>query len=187
MNMLDETLRPKVNGIDLDALDDLVERVRDDVRSANAGFRVLTEWKGQTRSESMVASFTCGGQPIPRNFTIMCDEPRELLGQDSAPNPQELLLTALNACMVVGYVALAAARGIRLDDCRIVTEGELDIRGFLGLDESVPPGYRRISYTVYLEGDGPREQFEEIHQAVMATSPNYFNVAQPVKMCGRLA
>ena len=43
------------------------------------------------------------------------------------------------------------------------------------------------SYTVHLEGDGTREQFEEIHQAVMATSPNYFNMAQPIQMCGRLA
>ena len=38
-----------------------------------------------------------------------------------------------------------------------------------------------------LEGDGTREQYEEIHQAVMATSPNYFNMAQPIQMCGRLA
>ena len=87
---------------------------------------------------------------------------------------------------MVGYVAQAAVRGIRLDDCRIETEGELDLRGFLGLDEKVPPGYRRINYTVWLDGDGSRDQFEEIHQAVMATSPNYFNMAQPVQMCGRL-
>jgi len=187
MNVLDATVRTVVNGIDLDALDELADRARDDARSANAGFRVLTEWKGQTRSESTVESFTCAGEPIPRSFTIVCDEPHELLGQDSAPNPQELLLSAVNACMMVGYVAQAAVRGVRLTDCRIETEGELDLRGFLGLDETVSPGYRRISYIVHLEGDGTREQFEEIHQAVMATSPNYFNMAQPIQMCGRLA
>ena len=124
---------------------------------------------------------------MPRSFTIVSDEPRELLGCDAAPNPQELLLSALNACMIVGYVVQAAIRGITLEDCRIETEGELDLRGFLGLDDRIPPGYRRINYTVHLEGDGTREQYEEIHQAVMATSPNYFNVAQPVQMCGRLA
>ena len=48
------------------------------------------------------------------------------------------------------------------------------------------PSFGRISYTVTLEGSGTREQYEEIHQAVMATSPNYFNLAQPVQMCGRL-
>ena len=185
--MLDDTLRSTVNGIDLDALDDLVDRVRDDPRCGLAGFKVKTEWKGQTRSESTVESFTCGSESIRRSFTIVCDEPRELLGQDAAPNPQELMLSAFNACMMFGYVAAAAVRGIRLDDCRIETEGELDLRGWLGLDEAIPPGYRRISYTVHLEGSGTREQFEEIHQAVMATSPNFFNLAQPVQMCGRLA
>ena len=185
--MLNTQVRTVVNGIDLDALDDMVDRVQNDPRCGSAGFKVSTQWKGQTRSESTVSSFTCAGDAIRRSFTIVSDEPRELLGEDSAPNPQELLLSALNACMMVGYVAQAALRGIKLDDCRIETEGELDLRGFLGLDEEVSPGYRRIKYTVYLEGDGTREQFEEIHLAVMATSPNYFNMAQPIQMCGRLA
>ena len=185
--MLATTARSPVNGIDLDALDDMVDRVRDNPRSGSAGFCVKTEWKGQTRTESVVESFTCAGEPIARSFTIVADEPRELLGEDSAPNPQELLISALNACMTVGYVAQAALRDIALTCCRIETQGELDLRGFLGLDEEVPPGCRRFNYTVYLEGDGTREQFEEIHQAVMATSPNYFNIAQPVQMCGRLA
>lgn len=187
MQVLDIAPRSRVNGIDLDALDDLVDRVRNDPKEGFTGFRVMTEWKGQTRSETTVESFTCGGEPIRCNFTMVCDEPRALLGQDSAPNPQEMLLTAFNACLMVGYVAQSALRGIKLDDCRIETSGDMDMRGFLGLDETVCPGYRRISYTVYISGNGSREQFEEIHQAVMATSPNYFNLAQPVQMCGRLA
>ena len=176
-----------VNGIDLDALDDCVGSVRGNSSCGLAGFRVKTRWKGQTRSESTVESFTCAGEAVPRAFTIVADEPKELLGTDSAPNPQELLLSAVNACMMVGYVAQASIRGIRLDDVRIETEGELDLRGFFDLDGGVPPGYRRINYTVYLDGDGTREQYEEIHEAVMRTSPNYFNLAQPVQMCGRLA
>ena len=185
--MADATVCNVVNGIDLEALDDMVERIRKDPGCAIAGFTVKTSWKGQSRSESTVESFTCGGEPIPRNFTIVCDEPRELLGQDTAPNPQELILSALNSCLVVGYVVQAAVRGIKLEECRIETDGELDMRGFLGLDDSISPGYRRISYTVFLDGNGTRDQFEEIHEEVMATSPNFFNLAQPVRMCGRLA
>ncbi|HWT13455.1 MAG TPA: OsmC family protein [Allosphingosinicella sp.] len=185
--MTDILARSQVNGIDLDALKDTVAAVRHNAGCGTAGFRVKTQWKGQTRSESTVESFTCAGEPVPRSFTIVADEPRELLGTDTAPNPQELLLSAVNACMMVGYVAQAAIRGINLDDCRIETEGELDLRGFLGLDDNVPAGYRRICFTVHLEGDGTREQYEEIHQAVMASSPNYFNLAQPVQMCGQLA
>jgi uncharacterized OsmC-like protein len=185
--MLDTTTRPPVNGLDVAALEETVAAVAADPARGQVAFRVKTEWKGQTKSESTVDSYTLGGDVIPRSFTIVADEPHELLGTNAAPNPQELLMSAVNACMMVGYVAQASVRGIALDACRIETEGELDLRGFLGIDETVPAGYRRISYTVFLEGDGTREQFEEIHQAVMSTSPNYFNMAQPIQMVGRLA
>jgi uncharacterized OsmC-like protein len=185
--MLDTTKRPPINGIDLAALEETVAAVGADARLGQVAFRVRTDWKGQTKSESTVDSYTLAGAEVPRSFTIVADEPHELLGTNAAPNPQELLMSAVNACMVVGYVAQASVRGIVLDSCRIETEGELDLRGFLGIDESVPAGYRRISYTVFLEGDGTREQYEEIHQSVMATSPNYFNMAQPIQMVGRLA
>ena len=185
--MLDTMNRPPVNGIDLAGLDETIAKIQADPACGKTAFRVKTEWKGQTRSETSVEAYTLAGEEVQRNFIIVADEPMELLGTNTAPNPQELLMAAVNACMTVGYVAQAAIRGIALDECVIEMEGELDLRGFLGLDESVPPGYRRINYSVTLEGDGTREQYEEIHQAVMATSPNYFNMAQPIQMCGRLA
>lgn len=186
--MLDVTVaKPTVNGIDLQALDDTIEAIGRDPARAAVQFRVKTKWTGQTRSESSVESYTIGGEEVPRRFRIVADEPHELLGTNSAPNPQELLMSAVNACMMVGYVANAALRGITLESCHIETHGELDLRGFLGLDDAVPPGYRRLHYTVTLEGDGTREQYEEIHQAVQATSPNHFNMSRPIEMCGTLA
>ncbi len=184
--MLDITSKPPINGIDLHALDDVAAAIREDAAAALVGFRVRTDWTGQTRSESTVESYTIGGNEVARSFKILADEPEELLGTNQAPNPQELLMSALNACMVVGYVAQAALRGIHLESCTIETDGELDLRGFLGLDEAVSPGYRRINYAVTLKGDGSREQYEDIHRTVMATSPNYFNMARPIEMSGRL-
>ena len=91
-------------------------------------------------------------------------------------------MTALNSCIMVGYVAGASVQGITLDSVEIETHGSLDLRGFLGIDESVPPGYESIQYTVRIKGDGTPEQFQEIHETVMKTSPNYFNVSRPIKI-----
>jgi uncharacterized OsmC-like protein len=110
------------------------------------------------------------------------DEPLELLGENTAPNPQEMLMAALNACVMVGYVAGAAVRGIRLDKVEIETTGELDLRGFLGIADDVVPGYESIQYTVRIKGDGTAEQFREIHDTVIKTSPNYFNISKPVRI-----
>lgn len=185
--MLDKTATNTVNQIDLDALAETVEAIEKDAGCGKVEFGVTTEWTGQTRSESTVDGYTIGGERVERQFKIVADEPPELLGTDSAPNPQELLMSAVNACMMVGYVAQASIRGIELTACRIETQGELDLRGFLGIDEKVPAGYRRINYRVTMEGDGTREQYEEIHAAVQATSPNFFNMAERIEMNGTLA
>ena len=177
---------PVINGIDLPALGEFVEQVKADPSQGTVRFRVTTRWSGQTRSETTVDGYELAGQPIDRRFKVIADEPLELLGTDTAPNPQELLMTALNACMAVGYVAQASVHGIALSTLEIETTGALDLRGFLGLDEAVPPGYRQLDYTVRIGGDGTAEQFREIHQAVMKTSPNFFNMSQPICMNGRL-
>lgn len=95
-------------------------------------------------------------------------------------------MAAVNACMTVGYVAGAATRGITLNTLEIRTSGTLDLRGFLGLDDKVPAGYETLNYEVLIKGNGTPEQFEEIHQNVMKTSPNYFNLNRPIRMNGKL-
>jgi uncharacterized OsmC-like protein len=175
-----------VNGIDTDALKNIIEQVKDDPAKGLVEFRVKSEWKGQTRSETFVDSYKLGGKEIRRQFKINVDEPLELLGENTAPNPQELLMAALNACIMVGYVAAAAVNGIALKNIEIETSGQLDLRGFLGVDPSVKPGYESIRYVVRIKGDGTPEQFKEIHANVMKTSPNYFNISQPVRLEGEL-
>lgn len=184
--MLNFVSNPHVNGIDVVALGQTAEAVEQDSNVGKAGFAVTTRWAGQTRSESVVEGYSLGGKRIEREHRIVADEPCELLGTDSAPNPQELLMAAVNACMVVGYVAGASVRGIRLDSVEIRTRGTLDLRGFLGLSDDVPPGYESVDYDVIIKGDGTPEDFEQIHQTVMKTSPNYFNLSRPVRMNGTL-
>lgn len=123
---------------------------------------------------------------MKRDYAIRADEPPELLGRGEAPNPQELLMAGLNACMMVGYVAGCALKGIELESVEIETEGELDLRGFLGIDAEVKPGYDELKYVVRLRGNGMPEQYREVHETVMATSPNFFNISNPVRLRPRL-
>lgn len=176
------TQTQNINGIDLEGLTQLVGQIKNDGTKGFVRFKVATTWKGQTRSEARVKSYMFDGKEIPRNFSIVADEPPELLGQNSAPNPQELLMAAFNACIMVGYVANAAVMGVTLENVEIETDGELNLRGFLGIDPNVKPGYDSIRYQVRLTGNGTREQYQAIHEQVLKTSPNYFNVAQPIRV-----
>jgi uncharacterized OsmC-like protein len=183
MNTTVATTKPNVvNGINIDDLVALRARVEQGASKGKTNWRVTTTWQGQTRSRAEVSGFAIGGEEVSRQFAFDVDEPYELGGSNAFANPQEYLLAALNACMTVGYVAQCAIRGITLTQLKIETEGEIDLRGFLGIDPTVPPGYKSLSYTVRLRGDGTEEQFAEIHAAVMATSPNVYNIANAVAL-----
>ena len=171
-----------VNGINVDDLRTLVEGVRVNPAQGMTRWHVVTTWQGQTQSRTDVEGFGIGGHEVPRRFSIDIDEPCELGGSNRFANPQEYLIAALNACMTVGYVAQCAVRGVALESLAIETEGEIDLRGFLGIDPTVARGYDTLRYTVRIKGNGTDEQFAAIHAAVMATSPNFHNLSRPVAL-----
>ncbi|MCP1763342.1 OsmC family protein [Bradyrhizobium japonicum] len=171
-----------VNGINLDDLFALIDDVKREPAKGKTNWHVITTWQGQTRSRAEVEGYGLGGEQLSRRFSIDIDEPRELGGSNNFANPQEYLIAALNACMTVGYVAQCAVRGITLESLSIETDGDIDLRGFLGVDPAVPPGYETLSYTVRIKGRGTKEQFAEVHEAVMATSPNFYNLSRVVAL-----
>jgi len=182
MQMTIQTL----NGIDVPALEAMADSVKTNPDRRTVAFRVKTEWKGRTKTVARVSDYRFGGETFGRHFEIHADEPDELLGENTAPNPQELLMAALNACMSVGYAASAAAMGIELEKLEIETEGQLDLRGFLGLDPAIKPGYEAVRYTVRIRSSAPREKLEELHRWVMKTSPNFSNFATAIRMIPNL-
>src|SRR6201987_6036502 len=171
-----------VNGINVDDLFALIDGVRGDAAKGKTNWRVTTTWQGQTRSRAQVDGFEIGGERVARQFSIDIDEPCELGGSNRFANPQEHLIAALNACMTVGYVAQCAVRGITLESLEIETDGEIDLRGFLGIDPAGPAGDENLSYIVRIKGSGTKEEFAKIHEAVMATSPNFYNVSRSVAL-----
>jgi uncharacterized OsmC-like protein len=182
MNAPMKTAPNMVNGLNVDDLLALIESVKQDSAKGKTHWRVSTVWQGQAKSRSQIEGFAIGGEPVARQFSIDIDEPIELGGSNRFANPQEHLIAALNACMTVGYAAQCAVRGIKLESLVIETAGEIDLRGFLGIDPAVPQGYENLGYTVRIKGSGTAQQFAEVHEAVMATSPNFYNMSRPVTL-----
>jgi uncharacterized OsmC-like protein len=175
-----------VNGINVEDVRSLIDTVKADSAKGMIHWKVVNTWRGRTQSHAQVESFCIGDINVPRSFGFDIDEPAELGGGNRFANPQEYLLGALNACMIVGYSALCALHGISLEKLEIETEGDIDLRGFFGLDAAVPAGYESLKYTVKIKGDGSPEQFAAIHDMVLATSPNFYNLSRPVTLNPKL-
>ena len=171
-----------LNGLNVDDVMQLINTVKANPAEGQTRWSVSSVWLGGTLNRATIRSFEMGGHEYMRPFTMEVDEPLQIGGTDTQPNPQEYLLAALNACMINGYAAICALEGIRLDKLEIKTSGNIDLRGFLGIDPNVNPGYDSLTYTVTIKGDATPEQFEKVHKMVMATSPNFSNVSKAVAM-----
>lgn len=70
----------------------------------------------------------------------------------------DMLLQALVACAGVTLSAVAMSLGIALRDARVTAEGDLDVRGTLGVAKDAPVGFRDIRLRIALDSDADAEQ-----------------------------
>lgn len=115
-----------------------------------------------------------------RDHSLVVDEPEQLGGADSGPNPVELVLAALGTCQEITYRAYATALGIPLDKVSVKLEGDIDLRGFFAVDDNVRPGYQKIHGTVHLESSASEAELEQLRQAVNAHCPVLDILSNPV-------
>lgn len=145
-------------------LSSVVTANRDAIAKDAAKARVV--FKGLARAHEAVASTVELGK-----FSVEVDEPAALGGAGTAPNPVEYYLASLLACQVVTYRVWADKLGIALDDISARAEGDLDVRGFFGFDDSVRPGFSEVRVVVTLTGPEPRERYLELQESVDAHCP----------------
>ena len=164
-----------VNGVDRQAIFATIDAIKADTGLASFEFRISNEWMGGGLNRSTVTGFHGTRQDIDHaeTFVLYNDEPPVLLSGDKGPNPVENLLHALAGCLTTSIVYHAAARGIRVDAVRTRFEGDLDLRGFLGMDPAVRRGYTGIRALFDIEGDLTPAQKRELMAMGPAYSPVY--------------
>lgn len=154
-----------VNGVDVDALFQTIDAVKADPGLAEFRFRAANRWLDGGHNRSTIQSFYGCRQEDPtrtRPFVLDADEPPVLLGRDAGANPVEYVLHALAACLTTTMVYHAAARGIAIRSVSSHLEGDLDLRGFLGLSEDVRKGYREIRVRFEVDSDASPAVLREL-------------------------
>jgi uncharacterized OsmC-like protein len=160
------------NGVDTPTLFATLDAVKAQPGLAQFQFRVSNRWVKGTNSRSRIESFDGAGGPQEhkRVFEYDADHPAVLVGGDEGPTPTEFLLHALAACITAGIANIAAARGVTLTEVSSRIEGDIDLRGILGLSQEVRNGYQRIRATFDIKGDAPAEKLREIVEQSQARS-----------------
>lgn len=172
-----------INGVNVEQLVGTIGAINKQPELARFQFRSRTHWTGAGQSETTIQHFYGAGTEDTsraKPFRLVGDEPPVLLGGNAGPNAVEAVLHALASCLAVGFAYNAAAQGIRIESLDFDLEGELDLRGFLGLSDKVRPGYEGIHVTYRVKADAPRQKLEELCEYVQRTSPVLDIVRNPV-------
>ncbi len=183
-------LSATTNGIELDILQKTVDALKEDPELGACRFRARNKWLDGNQNCTTVMNFYAAKaeQTHGEAFELHADEPPMLAGHDQAPNPVEHLLNALAGCVTTSMVAHAAVRGIHIDELESELEGDIDLRGFLGLSNDVPKGYTDIRVRFRIKSDEKNmERFKELaaFSPVYNTLTNGVNVDIQVEPTGR--
>lgn len=171
-----------INGVNVTKLVDAMELIKGNAEIARFKFRNRNKWIDGGLNRSSIDGFYGALQENRREkpFVLENDEPPVLLGEDRGANPVEQVLHGLAGCITTTLVYHAAAKGIRIDEMETCFEGDLDIRGLLGLPGAKRRGYEEIRVRVKVNADASKEEIEELVKLAERRSPVYDIVTNPV-------
>ena len=171
------------NGVNTEQLFGTLDAIKADPSLARFQFRARNRWIDGAHNRSTIRDLYAANQEDTSRaaeFVLDAGEPAILLGTDTGPNPVEYLLHALAACLTTSLVYVAAARGIHLTEVESTLEGDIDVRGALGLSDEYRNGFERIRVSFRVEGDAPEEKLRELVARAQQRSAVFDMVANGV-------
>ncbi len=118
------------------------------------------------------------------DWKLAADMPVKAGGDETAPTPGMLGRGALAGCLAIGISMWAARRGVVIDALEVEVQADFDVRGELGVDESVQAGYQEVRYLIAIDSPASAETLAELIDIAERHSP-YVDVYSRARALGR--
>lgn len=177
-----------VNGVNVTKLFGTVTAIQENPTIAKFNFRAKGRWVTGGHNRTSINDFygACQSHERKESFIFEKDEPPVLLGEDHGANPVEYALAALNGCLTTSLIYHAAAQGVKIEEVESTLSGDLDLHGFLGMDESVRNGYEKIEVSFKIKSDVPEEKLAELVELAQKRSPVFDIISHPTPIQVRM-
>lgn len=158
------TITTGLNGVDIDAVRGARQALTDAPAAAAFQWRADCAWVSGTHCATTVHDFFGLGQEQThrQSFTFHGDHPEVFASEDHGATPVETLLVALAGCLTAGVATVAANRGVSLRSVQARLEGDMDLRGILGIDPEVRNGFQQIRVRYEVDADATAEEISSI-------------------------
>lgn len=155
----------KLNGVTVSTVMGIVSAIEDNSDNAHFRFRLSNRWvDGGLNSSRIKEYFALGQEDETRKdaFIVDADEPVVNSGGDSCPNPMEYVLHSLASCLTSTLVYHAAVQGIEIEAVKSFLEGDLDVRGMLGMSEESRKAYNAVRVRMHVKSAADAGTLKEL-------------------------
>ena len=182
--MTTTTATPVDNGVDIEALRGAREALTAQPEGAKFQWRATNTWVHGTHSQSFVKSFFGLGeeQSHRTEFCYDGDHPELFASEDKGATPVELVLVGLAGCLTAGVAAVAQNRDIQLHSVSATLEGDMDVRGILGIDTDVRNGFSGIKVTYAIDADATPDEIKALVAQSQKRSAVYDIITNPTNV-----
>ena len=179
-----QTATPVDNGVNVEALLGAREALTAAPQAAQFKWRASCKWVNGTHSHSSVKSFFGLGeeQSHKTEFTFDADHPELFASEDNGMTPVEYVLVGLASCLTAGIAAVAQNREIQLKSVEATLEGDMDVRGILGVDSDVRNGFSGIKVTYNIDADASPEDIKALVAQSQKRSAVYDIITNPTNV-----
>ena len=118
-------------------------------------YKAQTKWLEGTKAETKI-----------REFKVIVDEPLELKGTNTAPNPVELLLTALGGCLALTYHGYAKRFEVDIEDLIVSLEGDMIPGGWVDEGGKERRSFKQIRYEIQIKTKATEEKVLQLQKLV---------------------
>jgi uncharacterized OsmC-like protein len=186
---MSSTETPVDNGVNVEFLLTARQMLTDQPEGANFKWRVSNTWVNGTHSHTSVDGFFGLGaeQSHRAKFEYDGDHPELFSSEDQGATPVEMLLVSLASCLTAGVAAVAQNREIQLKSVSATLEGDMDVRGILGVDPDVRNGFSKIKVTYAIDADASPEDIKALVAQSQKRSAVYDIVTNPTNVVVEVA
>ena len=179
-----QTATPVDNGVNVEALLGAREALTQAPEAAKFKWRASCKWVNGTHSHSSVKSFFGLGeeQSHKTEFTFDADHPELFASEDNGMTPVEYVLVGLASCLTAGIAAVAQNREIQLKSVEATLEGDMDVRGILGIDSDVRNGFSNIKVTYNIDADASPDDIKALVAQSQKRSAVYDIITNPTNV-----
>ena len=175
------TATPVNNGVNVEALLGARTALTDAPEAAQFNWRAVCEWQNGTHSTSSVEGFFGLGeeQSHRTRYTFESDHPELFASEDNGATPVEYVLVGLAGCLTAGVAAVAQNREIQLRKVTATIEGDMDVRGILGIDSDVRNGFSKIKVSYKIDADATPDEIKALVAQSQKRSAVYDIITNP--------